>query len=92
MKSIPTTRRDAAGGVPTGPGADPRGSRFVVSRASERDEHDDLPNSLSTVSPADSWAGGMDLRWVILHLINETARHAGHADATREMLDGTTGE
>ena len=33
-----------------------------------------------------------DLRWVLLHLINETARHAGHADATREMLDGTTGQ
>lgn len=33
-----------------------------------------------------------DLRWVVLHLINETARHAGHADATRELLDGTTGE
>jgi uncharacterized damage-inducible protein DinB len=32
------------------------------------------------------------LRWVLLHLINETARHAGHADATREMLDGTVGE
>jgi len=28
-----------------------------------------------------------DLRWVLLHPINETARHAGHADATREMLD-----
>jgi uncharacterized damage-inducible protein DinB len=35
---------------------------------------------------------GRDLRWVVLHLINETARHAGHADATRELLDGTTGE
>lgn len=34
----------------------------------------------------------LDLRWVLLHLINETARHAGHADATRELLDGTTGE
>ncbi len=33
----------------------------------------------------------VDLRWVLLHLINETARHAGHADATRELLDGTTG-
>ena len=33
-----------------------------------------------------------DLRWVLLHLINETARHAGHADATRELLDGTAGE
>lgn len=35
---------------------------------------------------------GTDLRWVLIHLINETARHAGHADATRELLDGTTGE
>jgi hypothetical protein len=35
---------------------------------------------------------GTDLRWVFIHLINETARHAGHADATRELLDGTTGE
>jgi uncharacterized damage-inducible protein DinB len=33
-----------------------------------------------------------DLRWVLLHLLNETARHAGHADAVRELLDGTTGE
>ena len=32
------------------------------------------------------------LRWVLLHLINETARHAGHADSVRELLDGTTGE
>lgn len=31
------------------------------------------------------------LRWVLLHLIEETARHAGHADATRELLDGVTG-
>lgn len=35
---------------------------------------------------------GTDLRWVLLHLINETARHAGHADAVRQLLDGTTGE
>ena len=34
---------------------------------------------------------GLDLRWVVVHLIEETARHAGHADAVREMLDGTTG-
>jgi uncharacterized damage-inducible protein DinB len=36
--------------------------------------------------------GCVSLRWVLLHLINETARHAGHADAVRELLDGTTGE
>jgi uncharacterized damage-inducible protein DinB len=37
-------------------------------------------------------ADGTDLRFVLIHLINETARHAGHADAVRELLDGTTGE
>jgi hypothetical protein len=47
---------------------------------------------LTQPSAAGSWAEGRDLRWVVLHLINETARHAGHADATRELLDGTTGE
>ena len=31
----------------------------------------------------------IDLRWVLLHLIEETAHHAGHADSTRELLDGT---
>ena len=30
---------------------------------------------------------GLHLRWVLLHLIEETAHHAGHADATRELLD-----
>lgn len=34
----------------------------------------------------------VDLRWVLLHLIEETARHAGHADLLREAVDGATGE
>jgi len=31
------------------------------------------------------------LRWVVTHLLEETARHAGHMDITRELLDGRTG-
>jgi hypothetical protein len=31
----------------------------------------------------------VDLRYVVLHLVEETAHHAGHADSTRELLDGT---
>ncbi|MGB3440973.1 MAG: DinB family protein [Actinophytocola sp.] len=31
------------------------------------------------------------VRWVLLHLIEETARHAGHADIIRESIDGATG-
>ena len=30
------------------------------------------------------------VRWVLLHLIHETARHAGHADIIRETIDGAT--
>ena len=32
------------------------------------------------------------LRFVLVHLIEETARHLGHLDVLRELLDGTTGE
>jgi uncharacterized damage-inducible protein DinB len=32
-----------------------------------------------------------NLRWVLMHLLEETARHAGHADIIRELVDGTTG-
>lgn len=32
-----------------------------------------------------------DLRWIVLHMIEETARHAGHLDVVRELLDGKTG-
>ncbi len=34
----------------------------------------------------DNWS----VRWVLLHLIQETARHAGHADIIREAVDGAT--
>jgi hypothetical protein len=33
----------------------------------------------------------VNLRWVLAHLVEETARHAGHADILRELLDGSTG-
>lgn len=31
------------------------------------------------------------VRWVVAHMTGETARHAGHADILRELLDGVTG-
>lgn len=33
----------------------------------------------------------VNLRWVLMHLLEETARHAGHADILRELVDGETG-
>lgn len=43
--------------------------------------------------PARDWGASVEawsVRWVLLHLIQETARHAGHADIIRESLDGAT--
>jgi uncharacterized damage-inducible protein DinB len=33
----------------------------------------------------------LNLRWVVAHLLEEVARHAGHADILRELLDGSVG-
>jgi hypothetical protein len=33
----------------------------------------------------------VNLRWVLAHLLEETARHAGHADILGELIDGRTG-
>ena len=33
----------------------------------------------------------VNLRWILMHLLEETARHAGHADILRELIDGETG-
>jgi uncharacterized damage-inducible protein DinB len=51
---------------------------------------DAVVRSLSLDEPCQR-GDNTNLRWVLIHLINESARHAGHADATRELLDGTTG-
>ena len=40
-----------------------------------------------------AWHGAtVTLRWVLIHMLEETARHAGHTDILRELLDGTTGD
>jgi len=35
---------------------------------------------------------GFSLRWIIVHLIEETSRHLGHLDLLRELADGEVGE
>lgn len=36
--------------------------------------------------------GAVSLRWIYVHMIEETARHVGHADILREQIDGSTGD
>ncbi|WP_300602535.1 DinB family protein [Trebonia sp.] len=58
-------------------------SRQAAARAETLDQ-------LSAFKGEDGWQ--FTLRWVLLHLIEETARHAGHADLLREAIDGAVGE
>ncbi|MEV6760519.1 DinB family protein [Streptomyces sp. NPDC051105] len=47
---------------------------------------------LDTLGRPDWWDQTVSLRWVLVHMIEETARHAGHIDIMRELVDGTTGD
>lgn len=52
---------------------------------------DETP-SLDTLSArAHAHFGTVSLRWTLVHMIEETARHAGHLDILRELTDGRTG-
>jgi hypothetical protein len=50
-------------------------------------------NGVSLDEPIRHADGGaqVNLRWVLAHLLEETARHAGHADILAELVDGRTG-
>jgi uncharacterized damage-inducible protein DinB len=40
-----------------------------------------------------AWFGeAVTLRWVLIHVLEDTARHAGHVDIVRELIDGATGD
>jgi uncharacterized damage-inducible protein DinB len=43
------------------------------------------------VTGTDSWRGLVSLRWVLIHMVEEYARHNGHADLLRERIDGAVG-
>jgi hypothetical protein len=47
---------------------------------------------LDTVDRPHGHDEGFSLRWILVHLVEEYARHNGHADLLREALDGVTGE
>jgi uncharacterized damage-inducible protein DinB len=58
-------------------------SRAIVAAASSLDDIAEHPRR-------QGWR--MSRRWILIHMIEETARHVGHADILREQLDGATGE
>jgi uncharacterized damage-inducible protein DinB len=49
-------------------------------------------DSLDQVSLQQRHGGDVSLRWIFVHMIEEYARHNGHADLIRERIDGAVGE
>lgn len=58
----------------------------VIAGIPDLDQPVPVPRNSWFALDYDAWS----VRWVLLHLIQETARHAGHADIVRESIDGAT--
>ena len=58
-----------------------------------RSAADQVVDQLDLDDLGTAWFGNqVSLRWVLIHMIEETARHAGHMDILRELIDGATGD
>ncbi|MBP2329853.1 putative damage-inducible protein DinB [Kibdelosporangium banguiense] len=54
---------------------------------------DAVVNEVELTEIGTSWDGDkVTMRWVLIHMIEETARHAGHMDIIRELIDGAAGD
>jgi uncharacterized damage-inducible protein DinB len=62
-------------------------SDALIDEALEKDGLDTL-----SALPGRRTGGHFSLRWILVHLVEEYARHNGHADLIRESIDGATGE
>ena len=57
-----------------------------------RADADRVIDELDCDTTGTAWSGEtVSLRWVLVHMIEETARHAGHIDIVRELIDGGIG-
>jgi uncharacterized damage-inducible protein DinB len=54
---------------------------------------DQVIEELEVEDAGTAWFGDtVTLRWVLIHMVEETARHAGHVDILRELIDGMAGD
>lgn len=65
--------------------------RAVAAYLEQGERTNEIIRSVELDQPCAGEAG-YSVRWVVLHLLEETARHAGHADITRELIDGSVGD
>jgi len=74
-------------------GADESVESVVAFYGRARAAADSVIIGLSLDDVGQAWFGeSVTLRWLLIHMIEETARHAGHMDILRELIDGSTGD
>ena len=64
---------------------------FMQQCETSRDIADGAPG-LDALAAAASGGRPISLRWIMIHMVEEYARHNGHADLLREQIDGSVGE
>jgi len=93
--SDPTDYAAYLAGFSMGPGETLAGLLDLYAETSSRTdaviaEINDLGRAVELPKGVPWFPDNASVRWVVLHLIEETARHAGHADIIRESLDGAS--
>jgi uncharacterized damage-inducible protein DinB len=90
---------DAVPFDPDDPDADMRASRTRPLRTSRsttaraRAAADQVIDEVDVDDVGTAWFGDtVSMRWVLIHMIEDTARHAGHMDILRELIDGRAGD
>lgn len=73
-------------------GADAEADFAIFHREVERARKAAVGRSLDETFMHDRMQVQMNLRWIYVHMIEEYARHNGHADLIRERIDGVTGD
>ena len=63
----------------------------VAGFRAQRERSNEVIDAASLDDRMEGRYGTYSVRWVLQHLLEEFARHAGHADITRELIDGATG-
>ncbi|MET7617588.1 DinB family protein [Streptomyces sp. NPDC005408] len=89
MEPLPDLEDDADMRVEPGESA----ADIVAFYGRAREAADRAIDELALDDLGTAWFGdAVSMRWVLIHMLEETARHAGHMDILRELLDGATGD
>jgi hypothetical protein len=92
-QGLPDADTDPEADFRVEPGETLEGYIAYYREACEKSRQIVAAHSLDDLSVATGRSGSQfTLRWIMLHMLEETARHNGHADFLREGIDGVTGE